>query len=130
MLEFAKKLEKDLLSTREKIRTKRREITGGAIEDKLKKTGTSMLSASLDIIDNMEVSLEEAVAGIQVSAGTIRNKPMVKELEADIERLRARIRESRREITGGFMEDKARELLRQLEEELTLLVDKVRNLRD
>ena len=89
-----------------------------------------MLSASLDIIDNMEVSLEEAVAGIQVSAGTIRNKPMVKELEADIERLRARIRESRREITGGFMEDKARELLRQLEEELTLLVDKVRNLRD
>jgi hypothetical protein len=130
MLEFAKKLEKDLMKSRERIREKRREITGGVVEDRIKEKGKSFLAASLDIIDNMEVHLEEAVAAIQVSTGSVRNNPAVKKLEGEIERLRSRIRESRREITGGVAEDKAKALLVQLEEELVQLIDKLKNLRE
>ena len=130
MLEMIRKAEKDLLATREKIRAKRREITGGTVEDRLKKRGEQVLMIALELVDEMELRLESLLNDLRKNVDQIKDKDMVKKIEADIEKLRGKIRDARRDITGGTVENKSRTLLKSLEEELTGLVDKVQHLRE
>ena len=125
-------LEKRLLNTREKIRTIRRDITGGVVEDKIKelgKNGYDELDRDLDALHKMVVDGK--------AKATEAGSKIYDELEADISAARTKLKEKRNEITGGIGETKAREaaktikekgevVLREIEEDIGKVSDKLK----
>ena len=125
-------LEKRLLSTREKIRTIRRDITGGVVEDKVKELGMK----GYDELDRDLDALHKMVVDGKAKA-TESGLKIYDELEADISAARTKLKEKRNDITGGVGEAKAREaaktikekgeaVLREIEEDIVKVSDKLK----
>ena len=125
-------LEKRLLNTREKIRTIRRDITGGVVEDKVKELGKK----GYDELDRDLGALHKMVVDGKAKATEAGSK-IYDELEADISAARIKLKEKRNEITGGVGETKAREaakiikekgevVLREIEEDIGKVSDKLK----
>jgi hypothetical protein len=96
-------LEKRLLTTREKIRTKRREITGGVVEDKIKGLGKNTYEELDKDLDGLQKAVKDGSS--KAGGATLR---LFDEIGKDIEATRTKLRNKRREITGGVVEDKAK----------------------
>lgn len=111
MQETISMLEKRLLNTREKIRTIRRDITGGVVEDKVKELGMK----GYDELDRDLDALHKMVVEGKAKASET-GKKMYVELEADISAARTKLREKRHEITGGVGEAKAKEAAQTIKE--------------
>lgn len=97
-------VEKRLLSTREKIRKIRRDITGGVVEDKIKELGRRSYAELDNELDGLHISVVEAKS----KAKDVSVK-FFEELEQDISAARMKLKEKRMEITGGVGEEKAKE---------------------
>jgi len=128
-------LEKRLISTREKIRTRRREITGGVVEDKIKEIG----KRTYDELDKDLDALYQAVLEARTKTKEV-GQNIYDELETDISAARTKLREKRLEITGGVGEEKAKEAahtikvkgesaLKEIEEDIAKLSEKLKKAR-
>jgi hypothetical protein len=127
-------IEKRLLSTREKIRQTRREITGGVVEDKIKELG----KRSYDELDNELDALHKAVVEGKAKAKDVSGK-IFEELEQDISAARMKLQEKRMDITGGAGEEKAKEAahiikekgeqaLKEIEEDIGKISEKIKSI--
>lgn len=132
MSEIFGSIEKRLLSTREKIRTRRREITGGVVEDKVKELG----KRTYDELDKDLDALYQAVLEAKTKTKEV-GQNIYDELETDISAARTKLRERRMEITGGIAEEKAKEAahtikvkgesaLKEIEEDIAKLSEKLK----
>ena len=93
-----------LVNTREKIRTVRRDITGGTVEDKVKDLGKK----TFDELDSDLDGLHKTVVAGRAKAREKGHK-LYDELEADISAARTKLKNKRMDITGGVGEQKAKE---------------------
>jgi len=100
-------LEKDLEAIRENIRLTRSALTKGVVERKAREAGKSIADYSRDVLSELESALsdfskklETALYGVGESDGSRGG-----ELAMDIGGILDSIREHRRDITGGHIED-------------------------
>jgi len=125
-------LEKRLITTREKIRNKRREITGGVVEDKVKEIGKK----TYEELDKDLDSLQQVVKEGRAKAGETSHK-LFDEITEDISAARTKLQAKRMEITGGVGEVKAKEAaqiikekgeiaLKEIEEDIAKLSEKLK----
>ncbi len=134
MSEIFGNLEKRLLDTREKIRSTRREMTGGVVEDKLKEIGKK----TYEELDKDLGALQQTVIEGKTKAkeGTIK---LFNEIEEDISAARTKLRDKRMDITGGLGEEKAKEAahvikekgevaLKEIEDDINSVWEKIKNL--
>lgn len=132
MSEIIGNLEKRLITTREKIRSRRRELTGGIVEDKVKEIGKK----TYEELDKDLDALQQAVKEGRTKAGESGHK-LFDELREDISAARTKLREKRLEITGGAVEEKARgaahtikvkgeSALREIEEDIAKITEKLK----
>lgn len=132
MSEIIGNLEKRLITTREKIRSRRRELTGGIVEDKVKEIGKK----TYEELDKDLDALQQAVKEGRTKAGESGHK-LFDELREDISAARTKLREKRLEITGGAVEEKTRgaahtikvkgeSALREIEEDIAKITEKLK----
>ncbi|UCE74501.1 MAG: hypothetical protein JSV56_02025 [Methanomassiliicoccales archaeon] len=125
-------LEKRLITTREKIRTVRRDITGGVVEDKVKDLG----KRTFDELDKDLDGLHQAVVEGRAKAKD-KSLKLYEGLEADISAARTKLNQKRMDITGGVGEEKAKEAagiikergalaLKEIEEDIARIAEKLR----
>ena len=79
MSEIIGSLEKRLIATREKIKSRRREITGGAVEDKVKEMGKKTYD---ELAKDLDVLHQAAIEG-KAKAGDVSHK-LYDEITTDI----------------------------------------------
>ena len=136
MLELIGNLEKRIISTREKIRAKRREITGGVVEDKVRGLGKN----TYDELDQDLEALSNAVKEGRTKAegATLR---LFDEIGKDVGAARTKLRNKRLEITGGVAEEKGKaaaqalkqkgeKALEEIEGDIARIADKLRNAKE
>jgi hypothetical protein len=111
MPEMFEKLEKRILDTREKIRTTRREITGGIAEDKAKELGKKAYKELDEDLDALSKAIKE-----QRGKAKDRRAKIYDELEESVSAARTKLRNKRRDITGGVAEDTAKDAGRYVKE--------------
>ena len=132
MSEIIGNLEKRLISTREKIRSKRRELTGGVVEDKVKGIGKK----TYEELDKDLNALQQAVKEGRAKAGETSHK-LFDEITEDISAARTKLKAKRLEITGGVGEEKAKEAahtikmkgesaLKEIEEDVAKIAEKLK----
>ncbi len=132
MSEIIGNLEKRLISTREKIRNKRRELTGGVVEDKVKEIS----KRTYEELDKDLDALQQAVKEGRVKAGETSHK-LFDEITEDISAARTKLQAKRMEITGGVGEVKAKEAahtikvkgeiaLKEIEEDIAKITEKLK----
>ena len=132
MPEIIRSLEKRLIYTREKIKTRRREITGGVVEDKIEELG----KRAYEEVDKDLEGLSLAVKERRAKTKEFRVK-LFNEIEDDIIAARTKLRNKRYEITGGLGEEKAKEAahiikekggaaLKEIEEDVHRISEKIR----
>jgi hypothetical protein len=125
-------LEKRLISTREKIRNKRREITGGTVEDKAKDLGKHTYEELDQDLDGLQKAVKEG--SVKAGGATLR---LFDEIGKDVSAARTKLREKRLDITGGVGEEKAKETaqmlkeksqvaLKEIEEDITKITEKLK----
>jgi Mg2+ and Co2+ transporter CorA len=126
-------LEKRLTTTREKIRNKRREITGGVVEDKVKEMGKNTFEELDKDLDGLSKTVKEE--STKAGGATLR---ILGEVEKDISSARVKLNQKRMEITGGKGEEKAKEAahliqeksdvaLKEIEEDIAKIVEKLKS---
>jgi hypothetical protein len=126
-------LEKRLTTTREKIRNKRREITGGVVEDKIKEVGKSTFEELDRDLDGLSKAVKEE--GAKAGGASLR---LFDEIGKDISAARVKLNEKRMEITGGKGEEKAKEAahvikeksdiaLKEIEEDIAKIAEKLKS---
>jgi signal transduction histidine kinase len=136
MSEILGSLEKRLITTRDKIRNKRREITGGIVEDKIKDVGKN----TYDELDRDLDGLQKAVKEGSAKAGGA-SKRLFEEIATDITAARTKLNEKRMDITGGYGEEKAKAAahvikekseaaLKEIEEDISKLSEKLKRAQD
>ena len=132
MSEIIGNLEKRLIETREKIRTKRREITGGKVEDKVKDMGKRTYE---ELDKDLNALHKVALEGKEKAKD--KGAVFYDELVTDISAARTKLKDKRLEITGGVAETKAKEAaktikekgesaLRAIEEDIARISEKLR----
>lgn len=125
-------LEKRLISTRERIRNKRREITGGTVEDKVKELGKHTYEELDQDLDGLQKAVKDGSA--KAGGATLR---LFDEIGKDVSAARTKLREKRLEITGGVGEEKAKEAasvikeksqvaLKEIEEDIAKITEKLK----
>jgi hypothetical protein len=125
-------LEKRLISTRERIRNKRREITGGVVEDKVKDIGKNTFEELDKDLDGLQKAVKEG--STKAGGATLR---LFDEIGKDVSAARAKLQEKRMEITGGVGEEKAKEAagaikersqvaLKEIEEDIAKITEKLK----
>jgi hypothetical protein len=125
-------LEKRLIDTREKIRSRRRELTGGVVEDKIKEIGKK----TYEELDKDLDALQQTVKEGRAKAGEASYK-LFDEIREDISAARTKLRDKRLEITGGVAEEKTKEAahtikvkgesaLKEIEEDIAKITEKLK----
>lgn len=136
MSERIENIEKRLVTTREKIRESRREITGGVTEDRLREIGKK----TYEVLDKEFEQLQEAIKEQRVKAKERRAK-IFDEVEESVSAAHTKLRTSRRNITGGVVEDatldagrtikeKGGAVLQELEDELSKLSERLKRAKE
>lgn len=133
MSEILGNLEKKLTATREKIRNKRREITGGIVEDKIREVGRNTFEELDHDLDGLSKAVKEE--GAKIGGASLR---LFDEIGKDISATRVKLNEKRMEITGGVGEEKAKEAahlikeksdiaLKEIEEDIAKISEKLKS---
>lgn len=136
MPEMFEKLEKRILDTREKIRTTRREITGGIAEDKARELGKKAYKELDEDLDSLYSAIKE-----QRAKAKERRAKIYDELEESVSAARTKLRNKRRDITGGVAEDTAKEAghyvkekggvaLKEIEEDISKISEKLKKAKE
>jgi hypothetical protein len=136
MPEIFEKLEKRILDTREKIRTTRREITGGIAEDKARELGMKAYKELDEDLDALHKAIKEQRGKAKERRGKIYD-----ELEESVSAARTKLRNKRRDITGGVVEDTAKDAgqyvkekggaaLKEIEEDISKISERLRKAKE
>lgn len=132
MSEIIGNLEKKLINTREMIRSRRRELTGGVVEDKIKEIGKKTYEELDKDLDTLQQYVKEG----RTKAGEKSHK-LFDEIREDISSARTKLRNKRMEITGGVVEEKTKEAahtikvkgesaLKEIEEDIAKISEKLK----
>jgi len=97
-------LEKRVKDTRDRIRTTRREITGGVAEDKVREIGNKAYKELDEDLEKLHQAIKE-----QRKEAKDRRAKIYDDLEESVSAARTKLKNKRMEITGGVAETKAKE---------------------
>lgn len=128
MAEWSEQLKQDVVNARNKVKEARLNLTGGVVENKAKEAGKSVAEFSKGIYEKLDESLSDISKDLSVGAYKFSDKVKheAEELSRTIEKIHQDVRNERREITGGYIEDKTKETLKSVEEKLEKLIDKLK----
>ena len=129
MTDWSEQLKKDIVNARNKVKETRVNLTGGVVEKKAKEAGKSVAEFSNDTFEKLDQSLNKLTKNL--STGTYKFGGKVKheagELSESIKKIHTDVREKRRDITGGYIEDKTKEALDSVEKRLEKLINKMKD---
>ena len=129
MAEWSEKLKTDIVNARDKVKETRVNLTGGVVEKKAKEVGKSVAEFSKETFEKLDQSLSEITKDL--SSGAYKFGGKVKheagELSETIKEIHMDVREKRRDITGGYIEDKTKEALSAAETKLEKLINKMKD---
>ncbi len=131
MSELLERLETELTEARDRVRARRRQVTGGAVEDAALKAGKATKEAVVDMFEDLDEALARTTMAVKDygARATDRGGEFVDDLVEDIKETQAVIRDKRRALTGGHVEDALRDGLDEVEERMSGLCDRVRKRR-
>jgi hypothetical protein len=128
MTTISEKLKNDLIDVRNKVKETRTNLTGNVVENKAKKAGKSVMEFSSELYNGMETSLLDLTD--KLSAGTYEisgeMKPHLMDINTEVKRIHLEVRNYRREITGGYIEDQTIKVLDSAEKRLGKLINKLK----
>jgi gas vesicle protein len=125
MAEGSNKLKTNILNARNKVKEARLTLTGGVIENKAKEAGKSVSEFCKDTFKELDESLSDISKDLSVGAFTFGDKMKheAEELAKTIEKVHQDVRNERRVITGGYIEDKTIEALKSAEDKLEKFIN-------
>ena len=128
MGELLDKLDAELTEAREKVRARRRQLTGGVVEDAAVKAGKATKEAVVDTFEDVDEALARTTLAVKDygARATERGGEFLDDLVEDIKETQAVIREKRRNLTGGHPEDALRDGLEEVDERISRLCERVR----
>jgi len=128
MHEWPEKLKKDIINVRNKVKDSRMHLTGGVVENKAKEAGKSVSEFSKDTYKSLDQSLEELTVDLSGGAYKVTDKlgHEIDELTETIKKIHKDVKAKRREITGGYIEDKTKETLDSVDRRLEKLINKMK----
>lgn len=136
MTEMFEKFEKRILDTREKIRTTRRELTGGIAEDKARELGKKVYNELDEDLEALSNAIKE-----QRTKAKERRAKIFDEIEENVSAARTKLHSKRMEITGGMAEEKAKDAgriikekggaaLKEIEEDISKISEKLKRTKE
>ena len=114
----------DIEDAWEKLRIKRRQITGGDIEDEIVLKGKSVAFLADEAFELTEDTLTKVLTEMHKGFSTRKRDPRVEELEEDLKELISILNEKRRMITQEKLEDKVEEVWDDIEERFEKIIGK------
>lgn len=125
MAEGSEKLKTDILTARNKVKEARINLTGGVVENKAKEAGKSVSEFCKDTYEKLDESLTGISKDLSVGAYEFSDKMKhgAEEFSKTIEKIHEDVRNERRGITGGYIEDKTKEALKSVEDKLEKFID-------
>ena len=115
-MEGPKEIWEDIEETREKLRLKRRQITGGDIEDEIVLKGKSVVHLADEAFEHMEDSIGGILFGIQDGLYTKKDREFDEKISGELRDLVSVVKEKRRMITYEKVEDKLEDIWDDIEE--------------
>ena len=115
-MEDPREIWEDIEEAREKLRVKRRQITGGDIEDDILLKGKSVVYIADEAFEHMEDSLGSILYGIQDGLYSRKDKELDDRISEELKDLMSVIKEKRRMITHEKVEDKLEDIWEDIEE--------------
>jgi hypothetical protein len=128
MIDWPERLKKDIIDARNKVKEARVSITGGVVEEKAKQVGKNAVDVGKDTLQKIDESLSDVTEKLATGAYQVGDKAKGEagELAEDVKAVRQMVREKRREMTGGVVEDKVVESLNDAEKKLEEIVQKMK----
>lgn len=129
MAEWSEKLKTDIVNARNKVKDARLNLTGGVIENKAKEAGKSVSEFCIDTFEKLDQSLADINKDLLSGAYKFSDKVKHEagELSESIKKIHQDVRNKRREITGGYIEDETSRALKVAEEKLEKLINKMKD---
>lgn len=115
----------DIEEAREKLRVKRRQITGGDIEDEIVLKTKSLIYLADEAFELMEDTLEKVQDKV-IDEAIEPAESAPEAIVEEIKELRSIIREKRRLITLDKLEDKAEDVWDDVEERFEKIVGRIK----
>ena len=123
------KLKTDIGEVKQKIAKTRESLTGNVVEKKAKEAGKSVSEFGHDLYVDLDSTLENL--STKVSSGAYRSKEKaehgVEEVSEELKRVHKIVKENRREITGGHIEDRTVEVLHSVEKRMDGIIKKIKD---
>jgi hypothetical protein len=114
----------DIEDAWEKLRIKRRQITGGDIEDDIVLKGKSIVYLSDEAFELAEDTLTKVLTEMDKGFSTRKRDQRIEELEDDLKELISILNEKRRMITQEKLEHKVEEVWDDIEERFERIIGK------
>jgi hypothetical protein len=121
-MEDAREIWEDIEEAREKLRVKRRQITGGDIEDEVVLKSESVVYLIDEAFDLMDSNLGAILKGLQDGLYSKKEDDDHEGIEEDLQDLVSIIKEKRRIITHEKLEDKLEDLWEDIEDRFEKLI--------
>jgi hypothetical protein len=127
MGDWSEELKEDIVEVREKVKKTRIDLTEG-VEEKAKAAGKSVADFSKESYTKLETSMDKVTDKLSSGAYKFseKTKHEVGELAVDLKKLKEKVREERRNVTGGTIEDKTKETLNNTELKLKNWINKMK----
>lgn len=129
MIDWPERLKKDIVEARNKVKEARVNLTGGVVEEKAKEVGKSTVEFSKETLEKVDKSLSDVSENLATGTYKVTEKAKEEavELAEDVKKVHQAVREKRREITGGVVEDKVLEALDTAGKKLDNIVEKMKD---
>jgi hypothetical protein len=120
MNQYPEELKRDIGKVRDKVKEARRNLTDGVVEDKARAAGKSVSEYGEDAFDTVGTALWDLSEAVKAGAYRLERNPKgaVVELGEALYDIHSRVREKRRSVTGGAVEDTVVHFLGEVEKEL------------
>ena len=127
LTEWLEELKNDIIEAREKVKDARLNLTKGVIENKAKAAGKSTNDYFEEKFDKVETKLGEISKSISSGLTKLEKKAKheLDEIVVEIKKIHLIVRNERREITSGYIEDKTIEALHATEKKLKDLIKRI-----
>ena len=126
MADWPEKLKADISNVKGKIAKLREDTTGGIFEKRARQIGQSPGEMGEELLLEIDSHLERISENITSGYYQIEDglKPHKEKVKSKLMKVREDVKEHRRGMTGGKLEDKTREALKTVEKELGKILEK------
>jgi hypothetical protein len=128
MAELPERLKKDVAEARNRVKETRVNLTGGVVEKRAEESGKSVADLGKEAYDTLDETFSKITNELSTGAYLLGEQSVheIDKITNSIKNLHEQVRKQRREITGGYIEDKTKETLKLVEKKLNKLIDEIK----